>query len=279
MLSFLFHLFSWVAPSDVPSRGVLFFYSFDARADHVDWTVTSLPNYTGKWRVRTPPQPTTDTFERLLFMSTPSAYSAISTVLSPPISPNSETFIIQYEVRAAHNLTYSGAYLKLFSQPNFDPSTLSNETRHSFMFGPDVCADKKRLTFYFYHVDPATGKTVEKGLVGTSQVAKDDLNHLYTLILRRNGSLTLYIDGIIAQSMLFNNSFVPPIVPPVRIPDPSVSRPCPARPTGTTASSSRTSQFRSQFLRTSPLFQTPPNSTLRPVGCSTSLRFCQMGWP
>jgi calnexin len=158
-------------------------------------------------------------------MATPNSYSAISTLLSPPISPNSETFIVQYEVRATRNLTCSGAYIKLFSQPDFDPSQLSNETRHAFMFGPDVCADKNRLAFYFYHTDPTTGRSVEKGLVGTTRVPKDSLNHLYTLVLRQNGSLCVYIDGEIAQSMLFNNSFVPPIVPPLRIPDPSFSKP------------------------------------------------------
>jgi calnexin len=126
-----------------PARGVLFYYSFDGRAGFPGWNVTSLANYTGEWKVRTPPRPHCDTFERLLTMSSASSYSAISTRITPPVAAVHDAFVVQYEVRFIENVTCGGAYLKLFSDPSFSPLALSNETRHFMMFGPDLCADRR----------------------------------------------------------------------------------------------------------------------------------------
>jgi calnexin len=223
MILFLIRLA--VSDFEFPSSGILFFESFDSRADFPGWSVTSLPNYTGEWKVRTPPAPRSDTFERLLTLMTPRSYSAISTRLSPPISPIADSFIIQYEVRFLSNVTCTGAYLKLFSNPNFDPATLSNETRHFMMFGPDVCADKNRLAFYFHHTHPASGASVEKSVAKPPTVPKDNMTHLYTCVIRSNGSISFMIDNRLTRTLEFESAFDPPIVPPLEIPDPTVVKP------------------------------------------------------
>jgi calnexin len=212
-------------PPEFPSSGILFFESFDSRADFPGWTVTQFPNYTGEWKVRTPPAPRCDTFERLLTMLTPNSYSAISTAFSPPITPVAETFVIQYEVRFLSNATCTGAYLKLFANPDFNPARLSNETKHLMMFGPDLCIDKNRLVFYFNHVNPKSGKLIEKSVENPPRVPTDNLTHLYTLVIRQNGSISFMVDNRVTRTVDFETAFTPTVVPPREIPDPKAVKP------------------------------------------------------
>ena len=209
----------------LPEKVVLHFESFDAKSHPNGWVVSSMPNYTGEWKVRTPPAPHTDTFEKFLYVKTPNAFSAISTVLDKPVeaTPRNE-FVLQFEMRASKNITCSGAYLKLFSNL-FDPAALSNETRHFLMFGPDICRSRNQVVFSFNHANPKTGEFVEKVLVNTPQAVNDNTNHLYTLVIRRNGTVSILVDNVVKVTSEFRSGFEPPIVPPRKIKDPQAEKP------------------------------------------------------
>jgi calnexin len=158
-------------------------------------------------------------------MSSPRSYSAISARITPPIPVVHDALIIQYEVRFIENVSCGGAYIKLFSHPNFSPLDLSNETRHFMMFGPDLCADKNRLVFYFHHQNPRTGTYFEKSVGQPPKVPKDNLSHPFTLVIRRNGTVAYLIDNKVVRNYDFLTSFTPPIIPPKEIPDPERPRP------------------------------------------------------
>lgn len=208
-----------------PKKGVLFFETFDGKATYDNWNVSQLSNYSGIWKVRTPPPPTSDIFEKMLILTTKDKYSAISTKLPKPILIREKPFILQFEFRAINNVTHSGAYIKLFDNPDFDPKSLSNETRQFLMFGPDFNGPKKIVSFYFFHENPKTHFKVEKSLKNPPKPRRDDLNHLYTLIVRPNGTYSILIDNEYVMNGEFMDSFNPPIIPPKQIPDPNVKKP------------------------------------------------------
>ncbi|KAH0791264.1 Calreticulin family protein [Histomonas meleagridis] len=210
---------------EYPKSGVLFFESFDGRADYHGWETSSLPNYTGQWKVQTPPKPRCDLYERMLFLTTKEKYSAISTIFKNPVEINENPFILQFEMRAVNNITCSGGYIKLFTDPNFNPKTFSNETKHFIMFGPDICVGKNRVAFLFNHQNPKTKTIVEKSLIKPPTTPKDDFNHLFTLIVRPNGRYRILVDNVEKKSGDFIDSFDPPIIPPRSIPDPNKQKP------------------------------------------------------
>lgn len=233
MILFLFYFLSFAKKkkredeiTPTPKKGVLFFETFDGKGTYDRWNVSRLPNYTGIWKVQTAPPPTTDIFEKMLILTTKDRYSAISTIFPKPIFIRDKPFILQYEFRAINNATFSGAYIKLFDNPEFNPEQLSNETKQFLMFGPDFYGHKKKVVaFYFYHENPKTHIKVEKSLINPPQPPKDNLNHLYTLIIRPNGTYSILIDNENVKSGKFMDSFNPSIIPPKQIPDPNIKKP------------------------------------------------------
>ena len=208
-----------------PVSGVLFYESFDGKASHENWIISGLSNYTGIWKVQTAPHPRTDTYEKMLVLQSKKLYSGISIKFENPILIREKPFILQFEVRAFNNFTCSGAYVKLIDDSNFDQSKFSNETDYFLMFGPDLCGDKQLVSFIFKHKNPFTLNKVEKALKNPPKPVKDDLNHLYTLIVRPDGSYAIKIDNKNAKIGRFNDDFQPSIIPPKMIPDPSVKKP------------------------------------------------------
>ncbi|OHT10877.1 Calnexin like protein [Tritrichomonas foetus] len=214
-----------------PDKGVLFFSTFDGKASFEPdgWQISNLWNYTGVWKVQTPPAPRSDTFEKMLVLTSKGIYSGISTILPKPVFVRGKPFIIQFEVRAFNNFTCSGAYIKLFDDEKFDPKKLSNETKQFLMFGPDFCGDKQNVEFRFFHKNPKTSQKVEKRLIDSPVPQKNDLNHLYTLIVRPDGTFSILIDNKNVKTAKFlgekEETFSPPIIPPKIIIDTSVTKP------------------------------------------------------
>lgn len=221
-------LFFFAAQSqnEKPKKGVLFYQTFDSKASYENWVVTSLSNYSDSWKVHTPMKPRTDIFERMLTIKTKDNYSAISIKFNEPIILSKDKpFILQYEMRAQNNLTCSGGYIKLFDDVNFNQNIFSNETKHLLMFGPDVCMEKNQIGFLFHHKNPKTGNVVEKSMIDPPTTPKDNLNHLYTLIINPNGKFKILLDNEIVKTNDFMKSFDPPIIPPKFVKDSKAKKP------------------------------------------------------
>lgn len=204
---------------------MLFYYTFDGKATLDRWIPTKSSNYTGHWTIQTPPKPRSDIYERMLTMKESNSYYALSTRFGQPIQTQSNSFIIQYEMRNFHNVTCSGGYLKLFDDPDFDPLKLTNETKQFIMFGPDKCYEKNQVAFSFQHKNPKTQKSIEKFVISPPSIPKDTLNHLYTIIIKKDGSFKILIDNKVEKRGNYKNSFNPSIIPDKLIPDSSVKKP------------------------------------------------------
>jgi calnexin len=176
-----------------PSRPPLplaFFEPFSSTSSEFKWIPSALPNYTGAWQIERTQIPRTHRFETALVTKTLSARSAISTTL-PRIDPANRTIVLQYEMRPQMAFTCSGAYIKVFSTPDFDPRRLSNETRYAIMFGPDRCASSNRIHFIFQHFHPIRKRWLQKALRDPPEAPTDIYTHLYTLVIRPNATFSM----------------------------------------------------------------------------------------
>ena len=204
---------------------MFFFQSFNDPEWEKKFTITSLPNYTGKWEVAETEKPQAYPGEKMLFMRTTMSYYGISTKFPTPLELNEQTLVLQYEIRLQEVLECGGAYLKLFSNENFEPTTLSNETRYVIMFGPDKCGGNNKVHFIFRHKNQKTGVIEEKHMTEAPQIKTDSINHLYTLIVRPDNSFEILIDAESVKQGNLLTDFAPSVNPPKEIDDPTDKKP------------------------------------------------------
>ena len=125
--------------------------------------------------------------------------------------------VLQYTVRMHFYTDCSGQYVKLLSS-DIDPTRFSNETDYLLMFGPDVCGSTFRRT---HLIISHRGKRYET--LHPLNCFKDHLTHSYTLILRRNNTLEVHIDGEIVDEASLEDRFAIPSAK--KIPDPDSHKP------------------------------------------------------
>lgn len=212
----------------VPNCQISFFESFPDHSVEKYWIPSDVPNYTGAWQIEETVLPQTFPHETALVAKSRNSYSAISTKFKKPLSFVNQTLVIQYEMRPQLAFTCSGAYIKLFSDINFNPSQLTNETQYTIMFGPDRCQSKK-IHFIYNHYHPKRHAYFEKAMKQTREISLsvpvDVYNHLYTLIVRPNNTFSILIDNqeIRNGSLFFD--FDPPLMEPREIDDPDDFKP------------------------------------------------------
>ena len=196
-----------------PPGNVLFFEQFDEGS--LDrWKISKNEKYKGEWSISETFPPQGRKNETALIQLTRNAHHAISTVLPSPISLDRKNpLVIQYEFRAQHSLSCSGAYLKLFSCKNFDPEKMDNNTQWTIMFGPDRCGETHSIRLIFNIFNPIKQEMEERQLINPPSFPSDRNNHLFTLIIRPNASFEIRLDNTIARSGSLYNDFEPPIVP------------------------------------------------------------------
>lgn len=208
----------------VPRSTPLLFESFSDNKWRDTWKISSVQNVTGKWRVKETSPPQGVSGEKMIFTDKGNSYYGLSRTLDEPIEIGSKTFIIQYEARFLENVDCAGAYIKLFGQENFSPENLCNETKYVVMFGPDKCADTNKVHFIFRNRD-ARGVREEKHMKDAPTVRQDKLTHLYTLIIRKDYTFEVMIDGVSERNGSLLNDFEPSVIPPKMIDDPEDVKP------------------------------------------------------
>jgi len=108
---------------------------------------------------------------------------------SKPFDSRNGDLIIQYSVRLDMYVDCAGEYIKLFGSPS-SPTSFSNETFYSIMFGPDVCGATLHQTKVIIGYN-GTYYPLKKRI----NCYKDHMTHCYTLIIRRNNTVAVKIDG------------------------------------------------------------------------------------
>ena len=222
----LFGLFSvaaaWITEPDVKP---FLFEKFSDDTWREKWRVSSLPNVTGNWSIKQTAKPQAIEGEKMIFANSENAYFGLSTLFDEPLNLKGKTLVLQYETRFAKEMDCGGAYIKLFSNENFSPDKLCNETKYVIMFGPDKCGDTNKVHFIFRHKNPLTGVLEEKHMKDAPLMKNDKLAHLYTLIVRPDNSFEIFIDGESSKTGSLLTDFDPPVNPPKEIDDPADVKP------------------------------------------------------
>eukprot|EP00941_MAST-03F_sp_MAST-3F-sp1_P006225 g6225.t1 len=135
-----------------------------------------------------------------------------------PATDEFDEFVVQYEVRLLESHTCGGAYIKLLENDAVpdDAADFNSETDYVIMFGPDKCGSNNKVHLILKFRNPVSGEIEEKHAKGTPEmIVDDDQTHLYTLVLRQNGSYEIKVDGKKAKSgsFLSKDDFEPPVFP------------------------------------------------------------------
>lgn len=134
-----------------------------------------------------------------------------------PFDTRDKDLIIQFTVRLDMYIDCAGAYIKLLGPPT-KQTEFSNETFYSIMFGPDICGANLHQT------KVSIGYNDEYYPIKDNINAnKDHLTHGYTLIIRKDNTIEVKIDGETKSSGKLSDLFSIPTVS--SIPDPKSKKP------------------------------------------------------
>ena len=163
--------------------------------------------------------------DKALITEIPASHYGIATLFDKPIDLTEKDLVVQYEVRYQKGLECGGAYIKLLRDGALSSAEdLTSTTPYVVMFGPDYCGNTDRVQVIIPHYNPVSKEWSEKRLIRGPRIVRDELTHLYTLIIRRDDSVEILIDQVNKFSGNLNTDFDPPFS------SPAVHIPCPSSP-------------------------------------------------
>merc|ERR1711970_1075671 len=100
-------------------------------------------------------------------------------------SNEGKTLVVQFTVKHEQDIDCGGGYLKLGA---FEPEKFEGSSEYNIMFGPDICGATKKTHVIFNY----KGKNLDKKK--EVRCESDTLSHLYTLIVKPDGTYEAQID-------------------------------------------------------------------------------------
>lgn len=184
----------------------------------------------GKWSVDCDAQKGIQTTEDMKF-------HAISAKLDKPLDYSSKNLVLQFTVKhEEHKYGFcGGGYIKL-TAAGIDQSSFGGDTPYEIMFGPDLCSydvEKIHLIFNNHETGSAQKYLEKKDQIKLDYDDKNEFTHLYTLILRPDGTYEVQFDqkekasGKIADHWELPGEveFIRDPEDPLQIPDPEAQQP------------------------------------------------------
>jgi len=123
-------------------------------------------------------------------------------------------------VKHEQKIDCGGAYIKL--TPKSNQAAFGGDAPYSIMFGPDVCGSTRKVHVIFnYPSKPEEKQNLEM----KKQVSPltDQKSHLYTLVVRADGTYEVFIDEVSKQSGSLEEGW--DFLEPKEIKDPEQSKP------------------------------------------------------
>jgi len=146
-------------------------------------------------------------------------FYGISAKMTKPFVSADKELVIQYSVKHEQDLDCGGAYIKLLSG-TVDQAKFGGETPYAVMFGPDICGTSNKKTHVILHSDKKKDNLLIKKEVNTES---DDLTHLYTLVIRPDNTLEVFIDNKSVRKGKLEDEF--DFLLPKEIKDPNQKKP------------------------------------------------------
>lgn len=146
-------------------------------------------------------------------------------ILSAPIEgleePSKGDLVIQYELKLEEGMTCGGAYVKLPTDGFPGGEKFDSTVKYSVMFGPDKCGATSKVHVIFQSKLGEHHLTTPPDLANTF----DKKTHLYTLVVKEDGTVTVSIDGEVKRTAKLSADFEPPFQPAKEIDDEKDSKP------------------------------------------------------
>lgn len=132
-----------------------------------------------------------------------------------------EDFVVQYEIKLEEGMTCGGAYVKLPTDGFPGGEAFDNTVKYSVMFGPDKCGSKSKVHVILQSVLGEHHLTSPPDLASTY----DKKTHLYGLVVRKDGTVEVSIDGEVKKTAKLSEDFEPPFQPVEEIDDADDKKP------------------------------------------------------
>jgi len=152
---------------------------------------------------------------------TDAKFYGLSTKMDKPFnSSDGKDIVIQYSVKHEQDIDCGGAYIKLLpGGDNFDSVNFGGDTPYGIMFGPDICGSTKRTHVILHNEKKDDNLLISKDV----SCEKDSLSHLYTLVVRPDNTLEVFVDNKSVRSGKLEDEF--DFLEPKMINDPKESKP------------------------------------------------------
>jgi calnexin len=222
--------FANIVSGSAPTEKLVFYETFDTDPFDTTWFKSLDQKYKDQPIMIAPASNPILGFEedKGLKLTQEMKYYAFGAKFAQPLETklNTDDVVIQYEVKLEEGLACGGAYVKLpRATPDLDMTLINNDTPYSIMFGPDKCGNNNKVHFILQFQNPITLEWEEKHFNETISVKNDKKVHLYTLVLSADNSFDILVDSHSAKKGNLLTHMVPPINPPLTIPDTADSKP------------------------------------------------------
>jgi calreticulin len=167
----------------------------------------------GKWHA--------DPADKGIQTGTDARFYGISAPLTKPYhSDSGKEIVIQYSVKHEQKIDCGGAYIKLLpGGDKFNAKGFGGDAPYGIMFGPDICGATKRTHVILHSERHGDNLLINKDI----PCEKDQVSHLYTLVVRPNNTFEVFVDNKSVRSGELKDEF--DFLEDEEIKDPDQSKP------------------------------------------------------
>merc|ERR1712224_922672 len=133
-------------------------------------------------------------FDRALKTTQDYRWYDVSAKMDEEFDNKDKTLVLQYSVRHEQKIDCGGGYIKILPD-GLDQKKFGGDSEYNVMFGPDVCGTSTRKTHVIFTYDKKEGKPTNYLHKGDVKVETDKYTHLYTLIVKKDNTYEVQIDG------------------------------------------------------------------------------------
>ena len=144
-------------------------------------------------------------------------FYAYTSKFTPAFSTVGKDFIVQYSAKHSQKIDCGGAYLKVLPA-DVDQKKFNGDSEYAIMFGPDICGTTTKKVHVIFNYK-GKNHLIKKEISAPT----DQLTHVYTLIVKADGTYEVQIDGEKKESGKLEEDW--DFLPSKMIKDPSVSKP------------------------------------------------------
>lgn len=144
-------------------------------------------------------------------------FYAYTSKLATPFSSVGKDLVLQFSAKHAQKIDCGGGYIKVLPS-NVDQEKFNGDSPYHIMFGPDVCGTSTKKVHVIFGYKG-------KNLLIKKEIATptDQLTHVFTLIVKKDNTYQVLIDGEKKESGKLEEDF--DFLAPKTIKDPAVSKP------------------------------------------------------